>query len=46
MYHKFNYRTELGGWVCTCQRYFDNSNELNAHIQIENNKLEKVNDKC
>lgn len=30
--HRLYYRTELGGWVCTCSRYFDTEEQLNAHI--------------
>jgi len=33
MEHGLNYRTLLGGWVCKCQRYFDNEKELNEHIK-------------
>ena len=36
MEHKFNYRTKYGGWVCKCQRYFDNETQLNEHIKEEN----------
>ena len=36
MKHKFNYRTELGGWVCSCTRYFDSEDELNEHIKLSN----------
>ena len=35
MNHKLKYRTELGGWVCTCQRYFDNESQLEQHIKEE-----------
>ena len=38
MKHKFGYRTEYGGWVCTCSRYFDSENELNEHIKNPNVK--------
>jgi len=40
MKHKFNYKTELGGWVCTCQRYFDSEEELNEHIERRNTGVE------
>jgi len=33
MKHKLNYRTEYGGWVCSCSRYFDSEVELNKHIE-------------
>ena len=39
MIHEFNYRTEFGGLVCTCQRYFDFQEDLQEHIsdKIEEN---------
>jgi len=33
MEHGFSYRTHFGGWVCKCQRYFDDQEELNQHIK-------------
>ena len=39
MKHKFNYKTELGGWVCSCQRYFDNKEQLIRHIKEEKVKV-------
>ena len=39
MKHKFCYRTNLGGWVCMCSRYFDSEKDLNRHIKEENFKL-------
>ena len=36
MKHELYYRTELGGCVCNCLRYFDNEDELNEHIQWRN----------
>jgi hypothetical protein len=38
MNHKLKYRTKLGGWVCTCQRYFDTEEELKQHIIDEDNE--------